>query len=80
MKREFTLTLDGVAYKVVADGNTILVNGQPFVVGNGVSASTLNLVGGGALGGQFGRRLATCHRGGVRHAVSDERLCDTAVM
>jgi len=33
MKREFTLTLDGVAYKVVADGNTILVNGQPFVVG-----------------------------------------------
>jgi len=33
MKREFTLTLDGAAYKVVADGNTILVNGQPFVVG-----------------------------------------------
>jgi len=33
MKREFTLTLDGVAYKVVADGNTMLVNGQPFVVG-----------------------------------------------
>jgi len=33
MKREFTLTLDGVAYKVIADGNTILVNGQPFVVG-----------------------------------------------
>ena len=33
MKREFTLTLDGVAYKVVADGNTFLVNGQPFVVG-----------------------------------------------
>ncbi len=33
MNREFTLTLDGVAYKVVADGNTILVNGQPFVVG-----------------------------------------------
>ena len=33
MKREFTLTVDGVAYKVIADGNTILVNGQPFVVG-----------------------------------------------
>ncbi len=33
MKREFTLTLDGVAYKVIADGNTILVDGQPFVVG-----------------------------------------------
>jgi biotin carboxyl carrier protein len=33
MKREFTLTLDGVAYKVVSDGNTMLVNGQPFVVG-----------------------------------------------
>jgi acetyl/propionyl-CoA carboxylase alpha subunit len=33
MKREFTLTLDGVAYKVITDGNTILVNAQPFVVG-----------------------------------------------
>jgi len=33
MKREFTLTLDGVAYKVIADGNAFLVNGQPFVVG-----------------------------------------------
>ena len=33
MKREFALTLDGVAYKIVADGNTILVNGQPFVAG-----------------------------------------------
>ncbi|MBN1136820.1 MAG: acetyl-CoA carboxylase biotin carboxyl carrier protein subunit [Anaerolineae bacterium] len=33
MKREFTLTLDGVAYKIVTEGNTILVNGQPFVVG-----------------------------------------------
>jgi biotin carboxyl carrier protein len=33
MKREFTLTLDGTAYKVVVDGNSILVNGQPFVVG-----------------------------------------------
>jgi biotin carboxyl carrier protein len=32
MKREFTLTLDGTAYKVVVDGNSILVNGQPFVM------------------------------------------------
>ncbi len=31
--REFTLTLDGTSYKIVADGNSILVNGQPFVVG-----------------------------------------------
>lgn len=30
--RDFTLTLDGITYKVVADGNSILVNGQPFVV------------------------------------------------
>jgi biotin carboxyl carrier protein len=30
---EFTLTLDGVAYKIGVDGNSILVNGQPFVVG-----------------------------------------------
>jgi biotin carboxyl carrier protein len=33
MKREFSLTLDGTAYKIVLDGNSVLVNGQPFVVG-----------------------------------------------
>jgi biotin carboxyl carrier protein len=31
--RDFTLTLDGTSYKVIVDGNSILVNGQPFVVG-----------------------------------------------
>lgn len=30
---EFTLGLDGTTYKIVMDGNSILVNGQPFVVG-----------------------------------------------
>ena len=30
---EFTLTLDGVAYKIAVDGNSVLVNGQPFVIG-----------------------------------------------
>ena len=33
MKREFSLTLDDTIYKIVVDGNSILVNGQPFVVG-----------------------------------------------
>lgn len=33
MKREFSLTLDETTYKIVVDGNSILVNGQPFVVG-----------------------------------------------
>ena len=33
MKREFTLTLDGTRYKIAVDGNSFLVNGQPFVVG-----------------------------------------------
>lgn len=36
MKRtatEFSLTLGDTTYKVVVDGNSILVNGQPFVVG-----------------------------------------------
>jgi len=33
MKREFSIMLDGTAYKVVVDGNSILVNGRPFVVG-----------------------------------------------
>jgi acetyl-CoA/propionyl-CoA carboxylase biotin carboxyl carrier protein len=31
--KEFTLTLDGIPYKIVVDGNSILVNGQPFVAG-----------------------------------------------
>jgi len=31
--REFSLTLDGVAYKITMDGNSVMVNGQPFVVG-----------------------------------------------
>jgi biotin carboxyl carrier protein len=30
---EFSLTLDGTLYKIVVDGNSILVNGQPFIVG-----------------------------------------------
>jgi biotin carboxyl carrier protein len=30
---EFSLTLDDTSYKIVVDGNSILVNGQPFVVG-----------------------------------------------
>jgi hypothetical protein len=33
MSREFSLILDGTTYKIVVDGNSILVNGQPFVVG-----------------------------------------------
>jgi acetyl/propionyl-CoA carboxylase alpha subunit len=33
MSREWSLTLDGVTYKIAVDGNSILVNGQPFVVG-----------------------------------------------
>jgi len=33
MKREFSLTLDGTLYRIAVDGNSILVNGQPFVAG-----------------------------------------------
>jgi biotin carboxyl carrier protein len=33
MNREFSLTLDDTTYRIVIDGNSILVNGQPFVVG-----------------------------------------------
>ncbi len=32
MKREFTLILDGAEYPVVAEGNTVTVNGRPFTV------------------------------------------------
>lgn len=32
MKREFTLTLENVAYPVVAEDDTITVNGRPFTV------------------------------------------------
>ena len=35
MTREFSLTLDDVTYKVVVDGNSVLVDGRPFVVGFG---------------------------------------------
>lgn len=30
--REFTITFDGVGYRVVADGDKITVNGRPFTV------------------------------------------------
>ena len=33
MKREFSLTLEDTTYKIAVDGNSILVDGQPFVVG-----------------------------------------------
>jgi len=33
LANEFSITLDGTAYKVVVDGNSVLVNGRPFVVG-----------------------------------------------
>ncbi len=32
VKREFTIELDGVTYPVVAEGQTITVNGRPFTV------------------------------------------------
>lgn len=32
MRREFSLTLDGRVYRIVAEGNSILVDGQPFTV------------------------------------------------
>ena len=33
MKREFSLMLEGITYKIVVDGHSFLVDGQPFVVG-----------------------------------------------
>jgi biotin carboxyl carrier protein len=33
MSREFSLTLDGTTYRVMVDGNSVLVNGIPFVIG-----------------------------------------------
>jgi pyruvate carboxylase subunit B len=32
MKREFTLALEGIEYPVVAEGDSITVNGRPFTV------------------------------------------------
>lgn len=32
MDREFTLTVDGVEYQIEMHGNSLLVNGQPFVI------------------------------------------------
>jgi biotin carboxyl carrier protein len=33
MSQEFSLTLDGTTFKIAVDGNSILVDGHPFVVG-----------------------------------------------
>ena len=33
MNREFTLTLDNIEYRIEINGDTVLVNGQPFAVG-----------------------------------------------
>ncbi len=32
MKREFTITLEGIEYPVLVEGNTVTVNGRPFTV------------------------------------------------
>ena len=32
MKQEFTLTLENVEYPIIAEGDTIIVNGRPFAV------------------------------------------------
>lgn len=39
--QEFSLTLNDTTYKIVVDGNSILVNGQPFVVGFADSGQVL---------------------------------------
>lgn len=38
MDREFTLNVDGTEYQIEMDGNSLLVDGQPFVIGteNGI--------------------------------------------
>ena len=38
MDREFTLTVDGKTYQIEMHGNSLLVDGQPFVIGweNGI--------------------------------------------
>jgi len=33
MSRDFTLKLDGTTYQIRVDGNSVLVDGQPFVIG-----------------------------------------------
>ena len=32
MKQEFTITLDGVEYPIIAEGDSVSVNGRPFTV------------------------------------------------
>jgi biotin carboxyl carrier protein len=41
MSREFSLKVDGETYKIVVDGNSVLVNGQPFVVGFDLEADRI---------------------------------------
>ena len=69
MKREFSLTLDGIAYKIVIDGNSVLVNGQPFVVGlDGEKV----LVDGASYDVQVGNGQAIV--GGISHSLGVEGL------
>ena len=69
MKREFSLTLDGIAYKIAIDGNTVLVNGQPFVVGlDGEKV----LVDGAPYDVQVGNGQAIV--GGISHSLGVEGL------
>ncbi|MBL7064024.1 MAG: acetyl-CoA carboxylase biotin carboxyl carrier protein subunit [Anaerolineae bacterium] len=57
MKREFTLTLENVEYPVVADGDTITVNGRPFTVEIADDPSTALRQGSGQGSGQGGAVL-----------------------
>jgi biotin carboxyl carrier protein len=42
MDREFKLTVDGKVYQIELHGNSLLVDGQPFVIGHENGALTVN--------------------------------------
>ena len=74
MKREFTLTLDNVAYPVVMEGETITVNGRPFTVE--VAEDGVVLVDGIAYDVALEGEMATV--GGESYAVQVSGLAVTA--
>ena len=71
--KEFSLTLNDTTYKIVVDGNSILVNGRPFVVGFDENTDQV-LVDGVPYDLDLDTQGGQVIVGGIAHALSVEGL------
>ena len=76
MSKEFTITLDGVDYPVIADGEKITVNGRPFTVE--VTDDGAVLVDGIAYEAALGAETAILEGGSYPYAVEGLSLSAAA--